>query len=144
VTEIKRSALLPYPARFMYDIVNEVESYPDFLPWCGGAEIHQVDNTSMQASVLIQAAGFNHWFRTRNVLVPGESIELKLVDGPFRELEGHWRFTSIDSEGSKIELALEFEFKRGLAGAIIAPVFTRIANTLVDSFCDRARELHER
>lgn len=142
--EISRSALLPYTARFMYDIVNNVEAYPEFLPWCGDARLHQADETSMEASIQIAVAGLDQWFKTRNAMIPDESIEIKLVDGPFKKLHGHWQFTPLDDEGCKIELVLEFEFKRGLTAAVIAPAFTRIANTMVDSFCERARDLHGR
>jgi ribosome-associated toxin RatA of RatAB toxin-antitoxin module len=142
MAEIKRSALMPYPARVMYDIVNDVERYPEFLPWCGGVELFHVDEQSMEAAILMRAAGLNHWFRTRNRMVPGESIEISLVDGPFSRLEGYWRFTPIDSDGCKIDLMLQFEVKHSLAAAIIAPAFSRIANTMVESFCNRARDLH--
>lgn len=140
--QISRSALLPYPARFMYDLVNKVEAYPEFLPWCGGARLHRSDETSLEASIQICTAGLDQWFKTRNSMIPGESIEINLVDGPFKQLQGHWQFTALDGEGCKIELLLQLEFKRGLAAAVIAPVFTRIANTMVDSFCERARELY--
>ncbi|MDH3761338.1 MAG: type II toxin-antitoxin system RatA family toxin [Gammaproteobacteria bacterium] len=139
---ISRSALLPYPATVMFDIVNQVEAYPEFLPWCGGTRLHRADETSMEASIQISVAGLDQWFKTRNSMVPGESIEITLVDGPFKQLHGQWQFTPIDRQGCKIELTLEFEFKRGLTAAVIAPAFTRIANTMVDSFCDRARELY--
>ena len=142
MSEISRSALLPYPARFMYDIVNQVEDYPEFLPWCGGARLHHGDDTSLEASIKISVAGVEQWFKTRNSMVPGESIEIELVDGPFKRLQGHWTFTPLDEAGCKIELVLAFEFKRGIAATVIAPAFTRIANTLVDSFCQRAQELH--
>ena len=142
--EIRRSALMPYPAQFMYDIVNDVDSYPEFLPWCGSVKIHQLDNSSMEASILMRGAGLNHWFKTRNSMVPGKSIEMELVEGPFSKLEGLWSFTPIDSEGCKIELRLLFEMKQGLASTLIAPAFSRIANTMVDSFCDRARDQYER
>ena len=128
----------------MYDIVNQVETYPEFLPWCGGVRLHQADDTSMEASIQISAAGLNQWFKTRNTMVPGESIEIQLVDGPFKRLQGSWHFTSLEDDGCKIELVLQFEFKRGLAAAVIAPAFTRIANTMVDSFCERARDLYGR
>lgn len=141
---ISRSALLPYPASFMYDVVNQVEAYPEFLPWCGGARLHQADETSMEASIQISVAGLDQWFKTRNAMIPGESIEIMLLDGPFKQLHGHWQFTPLDDEGCKIELVLTFEFKRGLAAAVIAPAFTRIANTMVDSFCERAREIYGR
>ena len=134
---------MPYPARVMYDIVNDVESYPDFLPWCGAARVDQADEYSMEAAILMQAIGLNHWFKTRNRMVPGESIDIALVEGPFKRLQGRWTFTPIDDAGCKIELVLEYEIKRGLAAAVIAPAFSRIANTLVESFCARARKQHE-
>lgn len=142
--EIRRSALMPYPVQFMYEIVNDVDTYPEFLPWCGGVKIHQQDNSSMEASILMRGAGLNHWFKTRNTMVPGKSIEMELVEGPFSKLEGLWSFTPIDSDGCKIELMLLFEMKQGLASTLIAPAFSRIANTMVDSFCDRARDQYER
>jgi len=142
--EIRRSALLPYPAGYMYHLVNDVESYPEFLPWCGGAQVHRADADSMEASILIEKAGVKQWFKTRNRLEPERSIQLNLVEGPFRFLEGNWSFEALEDEACKIELLLRFEMKRGLAAAVIAPAFTRIANTLVDSFCERARSLHGR
>jgi ribosome-associated toxin RatA of RatAB toxin-antitoxin module len=144
MAQIKRSALMPYPARVMYDIVNDVEKYPEFLPWCGAARVEQSDEHSMLAAILMQTAGLNHWFKTRNRMVPGESIDIALVEGPFSKLEGHWRFTGIDGEGSKIELVLQFEFKHHLLGALASRAFSRIADTMVESFCNRARDLHER
>jgi ribosome-associated toxin RatA of RatAB toxin-antitoxin module len=143
VPEIKRSALMPFPARLMYDIVNDVDSYPDFLPWCGGVETHRIDEFSQEASILMRAAGLNQRFKTRNCMVPGETISMELVDGPFSKLDGLWCFTPIDDEACKIELKLRFEMKKGLANALLAPAFSRIANTMVDSFCARARELNE-
>lgn len=141
--DIKRSALMPFPARFMYEVVNDVSSYAEFLPWCGGVEIHQADETSMEASILMRGAGLNHWFKTRNTMLPGESIEMALLEGPFSKLNGVWRFTPVNSDGCKIELVLQYELKQGLAAAIIAPAFSRIANSMVASFCDRATELYE-
>ncbi len=144
MAEIRRSAILPYPASYMYALVNDVESYPQFLPWCGDAKILAQQPDAMDASILIVRAGVNQWFTTRNRLTAGEAIEMELLDGPFERLQGHWRFESLADAGCKIEFVLRFEVKRGLASAIIAPAFKRIANTLVDSFCDRARELYER
>lgn len=142
--EIKRNALMPYPAQVMYEIVNDVQSYPDFLPWCGAVRIDRQDRYSMEAAILMRVAGLNHWFKTRNVMVPGESIEIALLEGPFSQLEGSWNFTSLNDDGCKIDLMLKFEIKHGLAAAVIKPAFSRIANTMVESFCNRARELHER
>ena len=141
MTEIQRSALMPYPAQVMYDIVNDVARYPDFLPWCGGVTIHQAETDALDASIQMRGAGFDHWFRTRNQMQPGKSIHISLVDGPFSELEGEWRFIELNGDGCKIELLLRFEIKHTLASAILAPAFTRIANTMVESFCKRAEAL---
>lgn len=139
---IERSALMPYPASFMYAVVNDVEAYPEFLPWCGGARVHSAEVDAMEASVMIDRAGVKQWFKTSNRMHPDESIHMTLLEGPFEALEGTWRFTPLDGDGCKVELSLQFEMKRGLASAIIATAFTRIANTMVDSFCARARDLH--
>ena len=126
----------------MYDIVNDVEAYPEFLPWCGGARVEKLGDTDMEAAIQIRVGSLEQWFRTQNDMVPGESIEMRLVDGPFRRLYGKWRFQPLEDSACKIELLLEFEFKAGLAGKLISPAFTRIANPMVDSFCQRAHELH--
>jgi ribosome-associated toxin RatA of RatAB toxin-antitoxin module len=128
----------------MYDIVNDVENYPEFLPWCGGVRIDHADRHSLQAAILMQAAGLDHWFTTANRMRPGESIDISLVDGPFKQLQGNWRFTAIEDEACKIELILQYEIKHNLAAAVISPAFSRIANTMVDSFCKRARDLDDR
>ncbi len=127
----------------MYRLVNNVAAYPEFLPWCGGVEIHHQDEDSMEASILMKAPGVNSRFRTRNRMIPGKSIDIELVDGPFEQLQGSWRFTPLDGDGCKIELVLSFKVKRSLGAALVAPAFSRIANTMVDSFCKRARETHE-
>ena len=141
--EIKRSALLPYPADFMYALVNDVAAYPEFLPWCAETRIHQVDENNMEASILMQKSGLRQWFKTRNQLEPGRSIKMSLLEGPFSQLEGSWMFTPVGESGCKIEFELSFEIRRGLASAIISPAFSLIANSMVESFCARAREIHE-
>jgi ribosome-associated toxin RatA of RatAB toxin-antitoxin module len=142
VTSINRSALMPYPAQTMYEVVNNVAGYPEFLPWCADAKILCQNETSMDASLLIRKAGVNHWFSTRNLLVKNKTIKMKLLDGPFKRLEGSWEFVEFDEQASKIILQLEFEFSLGLGKTLIAPIFSQIANTLVDSFCARAHEVN--
>ena len=142
--EVRRSVLLPYSAAFMYAIVNDVESYPEFLPWCGGARIDAVHADGMEASLKVDRAGFQRWFRTRNRNVENQSIDMSLVDGPFEALEGGWKFVPLEDHGCRVELALSFRMKPGLRSAIMSAAFTRIADTMVDSFCTRARELDER
>jgi len=142
VTSINRSALMPYSARTMYEVVNNVAEYPEFLPWCAGVKILSQSETSMQASILMKKAGVNHWFSTSNTLVKNKKIEMKLLDGPFKRLEGGWDFVEFDEQASKIILNLDFEFSYGLGKTLIAPVFSQIANTMVDCFCTRAHEVN--
>ena len=134
---------MPYSAEIMYEVVNDVTAYPEFLPWCADAKILSQSGTSMEASILIKKAGVNHWFSTSNTLLKNKKIEIKLMDGPFKQLEGRWEFIELDDHASKIILRLEFEFSHGLGKTLIAPVFTRIANTMVDSFCTRAHEVNK-
>ena len=142
MTSINRSALMPYSAKTMYEVVNSVSEYPDFLPWCGGVKILSQSETAMQASILMKKAGVNHWFTTSNRLVENEKIEMRLQDGPFKRLEGSWEFVELDEQSCKIILNLEFEFSYGLGKTLIAPVFSQIASTMVDSFCTRAHEVN--
>ena len=144
MTTIRRSALMPYAAQTMYEVVNNVAEYPEFLPWCADARILSQSDTLMEASILMKKAGVNHWFSTRNSLVKNKKIEMELLEGPFKRLEGSWEFTDYDDQGSRIKLDLEFEFPNGLGKVLIAPVFSRIANTMVDSFCARAHEINNR
>lgn len=141
---VTRSALMPYPAETMYRIVNDVKRYPEFLPWCDGSEVHRADEREMEASISIRLAGMAQRFTTHNRMRPNESIDMQLLDGPFDYLRGRWRFTPLADQGCKVELELQFKLKRSLASAIIGPAFNKIANTMVDSFCARARELNER
>lgn len=143
MTIISRSALMPYSAQTMYEVVNNVNEYPEFLPWCADAKILFQSDSLMEASILMKKSGVNHWFSTRNVLVKNKKIEIELLDGPFKRLEGSWEFTDYDDQGSRIILNLEFEFPSGIGKVLIAPVFSRIANSMVDSFCTRAHQANK-
>ena len=127
----------------MFCIVRDVDLYPQFLPWCGGSQIHRQSEQEMEASVEINMSGMRQRFTTLNRMKPGREISMELVDGPFEVLSGQWRFIPIVEQGCKVELDLNFRFKSGLASRIITPIFSQIANTMVDSFCTRARELDE-
>lgn len=142
MTTVHRSALVPYSARQMFDLVADIPSYPAFLPWCGGARyLSRAEDVSL-AAIDIAYSGVHRSFTTRNLMQPGRLLEMHLVDGPFRHLHGHWRFEALDDHASKIVLDMDFEFSNRLLSLAINPVFTRIANTLVDSFVARARELY--
>lgn len=140
--KITRSALLPYSAQKMYDLVNAVDQYPQFLPWCGGAQINHATQTFMQASVTIAKAGISQTFETENHLTPNQRIEMKLLDGPFKFLHGEWTFKALDEEACKIVFDIEFEMKSGLLNMAIGPIFEQIASTLVDSFVERAKQIY--
>ncbi|MBD3821826.1 MAG: type II toxin-antitoxin system RatA family toxin [Thiotrichales bacterium] len=140
--KITRSALLPYAALEVYNIVNDVASYPEFLPWCGGAEVLESTETSMLASVTIAKAGLKQTFVTRNELAPGEFIKMQLVEGPFSHLTGKWEFKVLDERACKISFELVFEVSHPLLKAALGAVFEQIASTMVQSFCERAKQLY--
>lgn len=133
---------MPYSARIMFEIVNDVAAYPEFLPWCADSRILTQTDASMEASILMKKAGVNHWFTTKNTIDKNKSIKMTLLNGPFKQLDGEWKFTEFEPDASKIELDLSFAFSHGLGATLIAPIFTQIANTLVDSFCKRAQNLY--
>ncbi|GAB6070592.1 SRPBCC family protein [Thiomicrorhabdus hydrogeniphila] len=140
--KIARTALLPYSAQQVYALVNDVKSYPEFLPWCGGADVLNCTDYEMQASVTIAKAGIKQTFKTQNHLVPGERIEMHLLDGPFKSLRGEWEFKALDEDACKIIFEVEFEVSNGLLNMAIGPIFEHIASTMVDSFCERAKQIY--
>lgn len=141
---INRSALLPYPAPRVYEIVNDVARYPDFLPWCAEADVLEASDTEVVAQLALQTRGFSERFTTRNRLVPHERIELHLVSGPFRSFTGVWTFRRLGSDdGCKVDLLLDFEFSgpRALLGGAFSSVFVKAADRMVDAFCERAHRI---
>lgn len=137
---VRRSALLPYPPRAVYDVVSDVPSYPEFLPWCRDARVLERQEHEVVAELELDASGVHERFTTRNRLYPHERIELELVSGPFRSFVGTWRFTSIgDDAGCRVELDLEFQFSgaRSMLGSAFSGVFARAADRMVDAFCAR-------
>jgi ribosome-associated toxin RatA of RatAB toxin-antitoxin module len=141
-THIQRSALLPYPARALFDLVNDVASYPQFLPWCSASEVLEASDTHMRASLAVSKAGLSQRFVTANTLVPGESIKLNLVEGPFNQFHGQWEFKALGDKACKISLDLTFDYAGPLVRATLGPLFNQAANTLVDAFCQRAKQLY--
>lgn len=140
--KIARTALLPYSAHQMYALVNDVTSYTEFLPWCGDSEVISESGIEMIASVTIAKMGITQTFKTRNHLVEGERIEMNLLDGPFKSLKGEWFFKVLDVDACKIQFEVEFEVNSGLLNAAIGPIFEQISSTLVDSFCERAKQVY--
>ncbi len=139
---IKRSALVLFPAEKMYQLVEDVCNYPQFLSWCVDAEVIEQNDTIQHASMTIALAGIKQSFQTRNQLVPGKSVAMSLVDGPFTHLDGIWEFTHLSDEGSRISLKLEFEFAHSLLSAAFERGFSRIADRLLNDFVTRAESLY--
>ncbi len=139
MSHIQRSALVSYSPAEMYRLVNDVDAYASFLPWCRSSRILSQSETEIVACVEIAKGVLNKTFTTRNKLEKNRRIELQLVDGPFKKLRGYWQFYSLKTENAcKVVLDLEFEFDSAVISIAAKPVFMQIATTLVDAFCKRA------
>src|SRR5690242_232351 len=139
---IKRSALVSYSARQMFELVNSIEDYPRFLPWCHSSEILSKNEKEVVASLEISWKGIHKTFTTQNELTPFKGIKISLVKGPLRHMDGTWKFHNLGDEGCKVTLDLQFEFAGGLIDRVFEPIFNHIANSLVDAFCKRAGEVY--
>ena len=139
---VEKSMLVEYPAETMYSLVDDVARYPEFLPWCGGAEILSRDDQTVHAALQINYKGIKQRFSTRNRAQAPKLIEITLIEGPFRHLDGRWRFTPLGSEACKVEFALHYEFSSRLLDKLVGPVFNYIANSFVDAFNKRAESLY--
>jgi len=122
----------------MYDLVVNCEDYPAFLPWCAGGRILEQNGNELSAELQIDFKGIKQSFSTRNRNVPGKSIEMELLSGPFKSLRGHWRFTALAEDACRVEFELEYHFASSLLEKIIGPVFSHITATFVDAFVQRA------
>jgi ribosome-associated toxin RatA of RatAB toxin-antitoxin module len=141
---VHKSVLVAYSAEQMFALVDRVEDYPKFLPWCGGVTVRQREDRSLVATIAIHFHGIRQTFTTNNVNTPPTSINMGLVDGPFKHLDGAWSFKPLRSDACKIEFDLNYEFSSKLLEKLIGPVFNKIANSFVDSFCKRAETVYGR
>ncbi len=141
-TVIHKSALVKFSAQQMFDLVNDVEAYPKFLPWCGGAKILKREADFFEAELLIAKAGFHKTFSTRNRIDQGGQMTISLLNGPFSRLDGVWNFMPLREDACKISLDLEFEMSGLLASLAFGAVFNQICNTMVSSFTTRAKEVY--
>jgi len=138
---VKKVALVPFPATAMFDLVATVQEYPEFLPWCGGTEIHQLTDHGMVATIRIAYRGLSQSFTTDNRHERPNRIELKLRDGPFSRLHGVWTFKALTPEACRIDLEMDYELRSGMVARLLGPVFDQIAQTMVDAFVNRAEAL---
>ncbi|HEY7752850.1 MAG TPA: type II toxin-antitoxin system RatA family toxin [Steroidobacteraceae bacterium] len=140
--EVRRSALLPYSAGQMYGLVADVLRYPEFLPWCTGAQVLAAEGEFVTVTLGLQRGIARGSFTTRNRLVPERSMEMRLVEGPFATLEGRWDFAPIADAGTRADLLVRFETRGLLGGIALGPAFEQICNQLVDAFARRARQVY--
>ena len=141
---IHRNALVPYTAAEMYVLVDDIDAYPEFLPWCKSATVLRRDRDEVRARIDMAKGGIHKSFTTCNRLQENKIIEMRLLEGPFSHLEGFWRFEALGENGCKVLLDLEFEFSNRILKMMVGPIFDQIANTLVDAFCERAIEVYGR
>ncbi|HZF78523.1 MAG TPA: type II toxin-antitoxin system RatA family toxin [Rubrivivax sp.] len=144
---VRKSVLLWYSPREMYDLVTDIEAYPQFLPWCDKAQVLQLHPDGVTARIGLAYMGVRHGFTTRNVQEAPERVAVQLVDGPFSSLQGLWLFRPLGRPGSeemacKIEFDLRYAFASLALEAVVSPVFDKVADTLVESFVRRAEEVH--
>jgi ribosome-associated toxin RatA of RatAB toxin-antitoxin module len=140
--EMHKSVLVAHPAQRMFALVDAVEKYPEFLPWCGGTEVIYRDARITRATIRINYRGIRQSFSTENAKSEPRLMQIKLLEGPFKTLEGSWRFTDLGGEGCKVELSLRYEFASRMLEKLVGPVFGYIANNLVDAFVKRVQSIY--
>ncbi len=138
---IQHSLEVPYNVSEMYKLVNHIEKYSEFLPWCTKSSVISQDEDSIQACLTLAGGGLSKSFTTSNRLQKNKLIEISLINGPFKHLEGYWSFETT-SRGSRISLNLEFEFSTRLLALAVSPIFEKVADTLVQAFSDRAKQIY--
>ena len=139
---VHKTVLLSYSAAQMFALVDKVEDYPAFLPWCGGVVVKERGPDRLVAAISINYRGVKQSFTTENINNPPTSMQVKLVEGPFKQLDGQWNFKVLREDACKIEFALHYEFSSKILEKLIGPVFGVIANSFVESFCKRAEEVY--
>ncbi|WP_066014541.1 type II toxin-antitoxin system RatA family toxin [Endozoicomonas atrinae] len=139
---ISRSALVMYSAEQMYDLVSDIESYAEFLPGCAGGRIDRQEGEQLEATLEVAKSGLRHSFSTRNKMIPGKSIEMQLLEGPFKHLSGVWTFQPLGDDGCKVSLELEFEMSNKLTQATLGGLIGQMMNAMVDAFGKRAKQIY--
>ena len=139
---VEKTVLVGHSAAQMFALVDAVEDYPRFLPWCDDAKVLHRDETRTRATIHINYHGVTHSFTTENAKNAPESMTIRLVEGPFKVLDGKWRFVELSAEACKVEFCLRYEFSNWILEKLVGPVFSYIANTMVDAFVQRAEKVY--
>lgn len=142
MTTISKTALVTHSPEEMFKLVDNIEAYSEFLPWCGKATEISRDLINVEASLFISHSGLNKEFTTQNKNTAFEKIEMHLVNGPFKNLDGVWLFEPLGETACKVSLNLEFEFASKIVSVTLGPIFSKIANSLVDAFIKRADSIY--
>lgn len=143
MAQVRKTVIINHSACSMYALVDDVVRYPEFLPWCGGVDLIQKNEVSTIATLHIDYHGLQQKFTTENHKTYPNAMKIQLKDGPFKHLDGAWRFMELNEEACKVEFVLNYEFANTFLEKIIAPVFSHIANTFVDGFVARADEIYK-
>ncbi|HEX8961377.1 MAG TPA: type II toxin-antitoxin system RatA family toxin [Rhodocyclaceae bacterium] len=139
---IEKSVLIPRTVEQMFELVDRVEDYPKFLPWCGGTELLERTETLTAARIHINYHGIKAHFATENPKEAPHRMDIRLREGPFRRLDGGWRFTALGTEGCKVEFRLHYEFSSKMLEKALGPVFSHIIGSFVDCFVKRAHQVY--
>ncbi|MFL9880353.1 type II toxin-antitoxin system RatA family toxin [Herbaspirillum rhizosphaerae] len=139
---VHKTVLINYSAEQMFKLVDRVEDYPAFLPWCGGVDVEERQGDKLKAKLKINYHGLKQSFTTENTNVPSSSMTMHLVEGPFKHFEARWNFIALRDDACKIEFDMQYEFSSRILESVIGPVFSMIANSFVDSFCKRAEQIY--
>jgi ribosome-associated toxin RatA of RatAB toxin-antitoxin module len=139
---VEKSVLIERTAAQMFELVDRVEDYPEFLPWCGGTELLERSDSKTAARIHISYHGLKAHFATENTKEAPRWMNIALREGPFRRMEGGWKFTPLGETACKVEFRLHYEFSSKILEKALGPVFHHIANTFVESFVKRAQQLH--
>lgn len=142
MANVKKSLLIQHSAQCMFDLVTDVQKYPEFLPWCGGVEVFASTPEYMEAKIHINFKGVKQFFHTKNFHQAPTQIDMTFISGPFKKFEGRWLFTPLGDDACKIEFTLKYEFSNFVLDKLIGPVFGVIANTFVNGFVKRADEVY--
>jgi ribosome-associated toxin RatA of RatAB toxin-antitoxin module len=141
--KIARSAIVEHSAAEMYALVENIEAYPEFLPRCKAAVVHERRPGLTKATLTVGVGGVRQSFTTLNENRPEEAIDMRLVEGPFRRFQAQWRFVPLSEHACRIEFSLQYEFSRRTLGRLLAPLFDEIADSMVDAFVQRAAAVYE-
>jgi ribosome-associated toxin RatA of RatAB toxin-antitoxin module len=139
---ISRSAIVEHSAAEMYILVEDIEAYPQFLPWCREARVRERTPQRTVATLAVGLKGLRYEFTTQNATHPHEAIDLQLLEGPFRHFAAHWRFRPLDARAARIEFSMAYQFSGALVSRALGPLFETIADTMVDAFKRRADALY--